>query len=323
MRRNSIDENSSLGSFLDVVTNMVGILIILVMILGMRIKDAPITLPPDEQTIAATLELKTEQAAEQAVGAEVERTVEQVADIEQTVRQRTGERNVLATMVSAAEQQIAQRRQQLDAQSRSQFDLGQSIRDAQVQLRQLYDSKAAAEIDKSAPVQLESYPTPLGRTVTGQEVHFQLRNRRIVYVPLQELLAKAQEDLASRRHGYLAEGGEITGSYGPMEGFTMHLSIRRKERVHYMCEFIPDAQQPLGETVEEALASPNSQFRLRLDGRKPAQTTITIWVYPDSFTDFRHIKKELYLMGFATAGRPLPENQFIVASNAGSQSAAE
>jgi hypothetical protein len=323
MRRNSIDENSSLGSFLDVVTNMVGILIILVMILGMRIKDAPITLPPDEQTIAATLELKSEQAAEQAVGAEVERTAEQVADIEQTVRQRTGERNVLATMVSAAEQQIAQRRQQLDAQSRSQFDLGQSIRDAQVQLRQLYDSKAAAQVDNSAPVQLESYPTPLGRTVTGQEVHFQLRNRRIVYVPLQELLAKAQEDLASHRHGYLAEGGEITGSYGPMEGFTMQLSIRRKERVHYLCEFIPDAQQPLGETVEEALASPNSQFRLRLDGRKPAQTTITIWVYPDSFADFRHIKKELYLMGFATAGRPLPENQHIVASNAGSQSAAE
>ena len=49
MRHQSFDQNSSLGSFLDVVTNMVGILIILVMILGMRIKDAPIKLPPDSR----------------------------------------------------------------------------------------------------------------------------------------------------------------------------------------------------------------------------------------------------------------------------------
>ena len=190
-------------------------------------------------------------------------------------------------------------------------------------MRKLYDSKAAAEVDASAPVQLESYPTPLGRTVAGQEIHFQLRNHRIVYVPLHELLSKAQEDLATHRHRYLDEGDELTQTYGPMEGFTMHLLIRRKEHVRFACEFIPESQQPLGETIEEALASPNSQFRLRLDGRKPAQTTITIWVYPDSFAEFRHVKKELFLMGFATAARPLPENQFIVASNAGSQSSAE
>ena len=323
MRRPSFDQNSSLGSFLDVVTNMVGILIILVMILGMRIKDAPIKLPPDEQTVAATLELKTEQAAEQAVTADVYRAAEEIAGIQQVVQQRTGERNVLATMVSAAEQQIAQRRQQLDAQSRGQFDLAQSIRDAQIQLRQLYESKAASEIDASAPVQVESYPTPLGRTVVGEEIHFQLRHQRIVYVPLRELMNRAQEEMASHRHRYLDEGDEMSQTFGPMEGFTMHLSIRRKERIHYTCEFIPDSQRPMGETIEEALATPNSQFRLRLDGKKPAQTTITIWVYPDSFAEFRHVKKELYLMGFATAGRPLPEDKFITGSNSGSESSAE
>ncbi len=323
MRRTSIDENSSLGSFLDVVTNMVGILIILVMILGMRIKDAPINLPPDTQTVAATLELKTEQAAEQAVTADVSRTTEEIGDIELAVQQRTGERNVLSTMVSAGEQQIAQRRQQLDAQSRGQFDLAQSIRDAEIQLHKLYESKAAAEVDASAPVQVESYPTPLGRTVVGEEIHFQLRNQRIVYVPLRVLVSKAQEDMATHHHRYLEEGDELTQTYGPMEGFTMRLSVRRKERVRVVFEFIPDSQQPMGETIEEALATPNSQFRLRLDGKKPAQTTVTIWVYPDSFAQFRHVKKELYLMGFATAGRPLPENQFITGSNAGSQSSAE
>ena len=159
--------------------------------------------------------------------------------------------------------------------------------------------------------------------MVGEEIHFQLRNQRIVYVPLRELVSKAQEDLASHRHRYLDEGDELKETYGPMEGFTMHLTIRRKERIRFICEFVPDSQQPLGETIAEALATPNSQFRLRLDGRKPAQTTVTIWVYPDSFAEFRHVKKELYLMGFATAGRPLPEEQFIVASNAGSQSAAE
>ena len=112
--------------------------------------------------MAATLELKTEQATEQAVTAEV-LTARAVADTEFAVQQRTGERNVLATMVSAAEQQIAQRRQQLDGQLRGQFDLAQSIRDAQAQLRQLYESKAAREVETSAPVQVESYPTPLSQ----------------------------------------------------------------------------------------------------------------------------------------------------------------
>jgi hypothetical protein len=301
---------------------MVGILIILVMILGMHIKDAPVKLPPDQQMIAATEELKTAQATEQAVTADVFRAAQETAETEVALQQRAGERNVLATMVSAGEQQIAQRRQQLDTQTRGQFDLLQSIRDAQTQLNHLYEIKAAAEVDASAPTQVESYPTPLSRAVVGEEVHFQLRNQRIVYVPMAELVEKFKEDLASHSY-HLADEDELSHTVGPVEGFSMRWTARHKERVRLVFELIPESPRPMGETIGEALATPNSQFRLRLDGRKPGQTTVTIWVYPDSFAQFRHIKKGLFEMGFATAGRPLPENQFITGSNDGTRSSAE
>ena len=140
---------------------------------------------------------------------------------------------------------------------------------------------------------------------------------------MHELLNKFQQDMASHRLGPMEEGDEISRNVGPVEGFTMRLDRTPERKNRLSVEFIPDSQRPIGETIEEALATPNSQFRLRLDGEKPAQTTITIWVYPDSFAQFRHIKKELYEMGFATAGRPLPEDQFITGSNEGSHSSAE
>ena len=78
----------------------------------------------------------------------------------------------------------------------------------------------------------------------------------------------------------------------------------------------------LGETVNEAMR-PNSQFRLALANRRAKDATITLWTYPDSFDDFRRVKKELYRLGFPVAARPLPEGVPISGSSSGSKSTAE
>ena len=55
--------------------------------------------------------------------------------------------------------------------------------------------------------------------------------------------------------------------------------------------YFVDVEPNLGQPVSEAFM-PGSEFRSRLSALKPQSTTITIWVYPDSFDDFRSLKAE-------------------------------
>ena len=83
-------------------------------------------------------------------------------------------------------------------------------------------------------------------------------------------------------------------------------------------ELIP-VQAVFGEPVEEALTD-GSQFLQYIKRTVPETTTVTVWVYPNSFDDFRQFKNKLFSMGFACAGRPLPEGLYISASPHGTKS---
>jgi hypothetical protein len=133
---------------------------------------------------------------------------------------------------------------------------------------------------------------------------------------------------------------ELTDTVGPEGGFRLRYTLVRKEvspdtaratgrggayvqtkRV----EFIPIFHE-LGEPVEVALAE-GSDFRRALPKIHPGQTsvrtTVTIWLYPDSFDAFRQIRKELYRLGHPVAARPLPPDTPIAWMPEGSKSAAQ
>ena len=78
----------------------------------------------------------------------------------------------------------------------------------------------------------------------------------------------------------------------------------------------------LGEPLQVAL-SEDSQFRSTLRQYDPDRTTITVWVYPDSFQYFRSLKAKLLELGYLTAGRPMPEGQPIGGSPDGTRSASQ
>ncbi len=86
-------------------------------------------------------------------------------------------------------------------------------------------------------------------------------------------------------------------------------------------DLLPTSAQ-LGETLQQALAA-DSQFRAATARLDPRRTTITLWTYPDSFAQYRALRKELYQLGYAVAGRPLPHRFPIGGSPSGSKSAAE
>lgn len=320
-------------SFLDVVTNIVGILIILMVVAGLRVKNAPRQAAEEEAIRTTAASLDHDLGVENSLRQDVLKTAEQIRALHREGQTRFQERSRLATLVSTVERKIKSARDELDSGSQHSFDLQRKLSDAQRDLEQIEQQQPVVE-SKAEPILVESYPTPIGKTVDDNEVHFQLRGGRIAYVPLDRLIERFRTD-AQQKAYRLMDLPELTDTVGPEGGFRLRYTMERHDvpvetqmatgRGAYArlkrWTLIPVSSE-LGEPVEAALAD-GSQFRQALSQQRPDKVTVTIWTYPDSFDKFRQVKKELFRSGFATAARPLPEGTPIGGSPEGSKSAAE
>ncbi|HVC96856.1 MAG TPA: hypothetical protein VND64_24470 [Pirellulales bacterium] len=323
-------------SFLDVVTNMVGILIVLVMVVGVRIKHSPAA---SETAPAPSVPPEEIQRLESEAGA-LEQNVlsieNQIAHVGATTQARYAERGTLAMLVEERERELAQARQSLDQRKQTAFDLGRAKSATKAELARIENrlrEAAAAEKQKKRSVQIKNYPTPLSQTVLGEEAHFQLLGGRLTWVPLKELQDLCIRDIRARLQR-LRDVSEISDTVGPIDGFRATYTIQREvlspeeqmlvgshASVAINIDLLP-ARDDLGETLEEALG-PRSQFRARLVGLDPRKTTVTLWTYPDCFGAYANIKEQLYKQGFTVAARPMPAGLPISASNHGSHSQAQ
>ena len=93
-------------------------------------------------------------------------------------------------------------------------------------------------------------------------------------------------------------------------------------RIELVGMTVEPLDEPHGQPIEKVLAG-SSSLDVELAGRKPDSTSITVWVYPDSFAAFRHLKEHLYARGFATAARPLPMDRSISGGPQGTRSNAQ
>ncbi len=313
------NENSSVGtdSFLDVITNFVGILIILVMVVGERASRMP--LPEVKPPAAEDLSEKQKEAA--AIEANVQEIAENMQRVEGELNARTFERDQVSTLVTAIEHELGERRAALNDAERSQYDAQSELALAEDELKRLEQERQDAEAT-SAPqtITVESYPTPLGKTVSGKEAHFQLSGGKLTFVPFDALLDRLRATVSDYAR-QMNNAPEIRDTIGPVGGFRMRYVVERHDtpngsflQLSYV-ELLPVSGQ-LGEPVDQALA-PHSRFREKLEMMSPREYTITVWTYPDSFAEFRRLKKELYEQGFQVAGRPLPEGMPIGASPRG------
>ena len=317
-------------SFLDIVANVVGILIVLVMVVGMRVEHAP---PAEEAKPKVDLS-----ASLAAVRSLEDQTLQLASQAEALARETLAQgqrQNRLAANVVQRKQSLEAGRQALDAQAQEELAARRQLWAAQSLVQQLERDLSQVSTTKKT-TKIETYPTPISRVVEGEEAHFQLRGGRIAYIPLEELLDQLKSD-AHSQFWKLKDLPEATATVGPVGGFRLRYTF---ERVDVPLEdqlagkrFISSYAQLsqwtlipsdnlLGETFEEAV-DPRSAFRLALARLKPGRTTITLWTYPDSFGVYRQVKKELYQLGFPTAGRPLPDDKPIGGSPNGSKSAAQ
>jgi hypothetical protein len=328
------DEAFGSDSFLDIVANMVGILIILVIIAGLRAKGVP------QQLIDAAVEVANEvrmlAAQRSSIEHETKRLNRETDAVQQAQSEREAEQAQLAAARDQLKEEVERRRRELSGHAQGDFDLRRKLKAAETKLARVNSELAeGAKVQPRVATKIENYPTPLSQTVSGKELHFQLRGDRILYVPLEELVELFKSEVRSRAY-QLRDNNEAVDTIGPIAGFRMRFVLERIDvpvavssggvmhsSFARLDEFmLLPVGDTIGETVDEAMQQ-GSQFRKRLADLTPQRTTVTLWTYPDSFTSYRAVRKALYLQGFTVAGRPLPEGQPIGGSPQGTKSAAQ
>ncbi len=259
----------------------------------------------------------------------------------------------LTTQLTSAQQQLSQKSTQLQQFSeqtqRDQATLEttqQSLAQAQLSQQQLRAQIEEAfsqgqhhlavlqkiNADKPPTKKITHQMTSLGSLVSREEVHFRLQGNRISYVPLMELIDLVKDDLASNKEKLLQQRSHFS-SVGPIDGFSLRYKASRQELsiadglrmgggvykigVDYweLFESGLAAEEPI-----EAAVRPDSQFIKRMKTYNPAQQSITLWVYPDSYEIYQQLRVPIEKAAFQIAARPLPTGVPIAGSPNGSRS---
>ncbi len=338
MRRSNIDPTSAGGqdSFLDIVANIVGILIILVVVTGVRVKHLDFeSRPLSEKVQRSTRELYQRQARVASMRGDLIDTSGQIASLKIETTFLAAEQEQLARAVAFAEYEIENRRNDLDADGQVEFDMRRAVAEAQAELDDLGRKLAhPAEPRKPPLVVVENYPTPLSETVDGSEFHFQRRGGRVAFIPLDSLIRRFTKDAQWKLY-QMRDQMELSDTVGPDGGFRLRYTLQRYDltpqeamaaghggsRVRLKRWTLIPVSNSVGDPVEEALAE-GSEFRRRLK-EIPPDAVLTVWTYPDSFKEYRQLVKAVYHQGYACAARPLPHGAPISGSPEGTKSAAQ
>ncbi len=339
MKRVEVEADQMPGqdSFLDVITNIVGILILLVLVVGLRTSHSIQAVPDAQLAERAHHEAEFQQVYNNALTTEhsVRDLVQRVGNVHNESDFRESERAWLSTTVAAAEQEINARRATLTTDEQRDFDLREKLANAQAMLDDLTREQVALMSREPAVEELECQPTPVAKTVTGKEVHVLLSDDHVAIVPFEELLDQMKQDVQANVWR-MKDQAEMERTIGPLNGFRLKYCfvredvLGRSEAGKYMtgrvsrfshCYFLP-VTTPIGEPAKEAL-NVNSDFFQQLHRLQPESTTITFWTYPGNFERLRELKRAVRQMGFPIAVRPLPKGMPIGASRHGSDSLSE
>ena len=329
-------------AFLDIVANLVGILIILVVVLGTQ-STAVIEEIQDqiENETVAEAYASDEQLAELArqsmraasAQADSDRFEDLIKQFDSQIEERKQQRGILMDLLAEAEAAWNEKKTDLDRQTTLAAQRYTEFTTAQQQLASLQGEKNRLENQPQAVVAVEHLPTPMAKTVFGDELHFRLKGNLLSVVPVEKLVAEIRRDF--ERVAPSSRDGQMDAAVGPVRGYVARYRMDKNQamvarggrvqmatRIQLVGMTVTPLNEPHGQPMDQVLAD-RSELDIELAGRNPNATTITVWVYPDSFAAFRRLKEHLYARGFATAARPLPMDHAISGGPQGTRSNAQ
>ncbi len=358
-RGDGTGEMGSQDSFLDIISNIVGILIILVMIAGVRAQSSPVivdasetpgeieTVPPvpakpeiryaNEETIRDIQKLQEEHAekAQKALKLrkEIEETLQQQALTEEQAAAEAELYSELFALLVSVRAELELYTEEQDQKTKENFDLQRKIMELDAQIEQMERTRLWLGANRPKATVLENVPTPMSKSVgeKEKEIHFRLLGGKISFIPKDELDDLVRRKIYNERP--LAKSREVRGSVGPIEGFGMDYVIATYDvpvrdaygvSINQQTGFVQTVYLAQSNLIEqplrEALAAPRSPFKERLQRYRQDLYTVTVWVYPDSFEEFRELKQFLHANGYRVAAWPRKHDQPISAASDGSKS---
>ena len=325
----NLDASPGQDSFLDIVANLVGILIILVVIIGAQAATVWKNKPVPEQQLAQLTKIEREieirSDHSRNVHAENIELNRKLGYHDRLNKQLTANRHKLLVEIETKKRMLESKKEKLGNKKSIEVDLQTKIDTLQNEIELVrYEFNAVGNLSQPTVKKIDHYPTPIAKTVFSDEIHFQVKNQRVAYVPMPELIdvMKAEWKLKAAK---LQQASTISETVGPIDGFRLKYflnvkSIGRNNPSQYGVDFGGFTLQPSrnleSETVSQALVE-DSRLMRRLRNMRPSKTTISFWVYPDSYSELLELRNSLRKKGFQTASWPMEREQKISGSPQG------
>ncbi len=339
----------SFDSFLDIVANVVGIIIrlILVVWVGARSYSSLQIIAkanPSVSEVAVESQEPADPRQQELAGhrrelAEAqERLLAQLRKQQQFEEVQTRTEGELGALVAhrqkLEEEQAALGRARLEGENAYKVV---ALTSAQLRQRTLSLAQEIHALEQlPSPKQTLRYRTPISRPVQSEELLFECKKGRVTFIDIGGLLREVRQDIEEKGK-QLRTRWQVSEVAGPVGVFRLHYTL---ERERGLLDAIGDPAAPpegnsfrygltawqiepvtpiRGEDITTALAG-GSEFRQIVDRLDAQQTAVTFWVYPDSFDLFRKLRDYLYERDVMVAGRPLPDGVPIASSRRGSVS---
>lgn len=322
----------SFDSFLDLVANVCGIIIRLILVawVGARTYHASMENSKQPTSVATTPKASDDPLSPELALARAElekarsRLLDQLKDLEQ-VQVKTQQINLeLAGLTDG--HQLANHESQELARAEAVKSKGQAegpITLAELKKHQQELVDQIKDLEK-LPIQhkILRFRTPVSKPVSTDELMFECRGGRVSFIDLPAFMIEVERkvrDLADQ----LEKQGKALVVTSPIGAFRLNYGVERQGYVGAGLLFHRWVLEPIadnrGETLAQAVQA-GSSFRQALDSALPENTVITFWVYPDSFGLFRQLRDLLYQRGLEVAGRPLPDGVPIMGASDGTAS---
>lgn len=314
-------------AFLDIIANLVGVLIILVVVLGTQSSKVieeiktqsnlenelvQVDAPASGQQLESLASYSMRAASAQADSDRLEATVKRFdTELEIRQQQRDAMLDLLTEAKAAWEAEQGKFDKDATALAKRNRDYDEMIK----RMNQLQGERERIEGQEAPVVAVQHLPTPMAKKAFGDEVYFRLKGNLLSVVPQVALFKSVRDacvpDLRTSRTGL------IKSAVGPIRGYVCRFVMNKEQemiRINGQAGIratiepvrlsIEPLEEPIGRPVDEMLVQ-GSDLHVELAGRDPATTVVVVYVYPDSFAEFRRLKEYFYSRGFATDGKPM------------------
>jgi hypothetical protein len=315
------------------VSNIVGILIILVMVAGIRaqsssanVGDSP-KISADSRTLADIEsryhELQTKGETALRLRMDVEDLQIQSEVVTEQLLLQSKEYAVLFDLMTSMRAGIELAAEEKSQTFKEKIEYQRRLQEINAAFEQIEKAKTYSRQTRPKATVLENIPTPLSRRVEGKEIHLRLLGGRVVYVPLDELIIQLRGHIGEEQSRYSKQKTNV-GKVGPIDNFELEFLLATHDHGIYLqyAEAVPK-WEPLGQPLRLALTSPQSDLCRKLSMFQKNLYTVTVWVYPDSFEEYQELKQFLHEQGYSVAARPLVTGSAIGISPYGTKSSTQ